>query len=420
MPLKLLLNARIIPCLLVIGFLELLNTYNTDLNIGSKLNRSILQTSKPKMWPVTTVRISGSKWNNVNAQLPYLVYLPETNKLIMQFFTFSGILNDQIVEPKTMQIISNDAGYTWSERKKFPYSSIVIGLTNSGNGLLYCFSENLYSTFFKSTDNGDTWQYVQNTTEYFGTALYTWDPVCVINNSAGQKIIQIGYSANGKLGTKDYYSQPFIRTSYDTGNTWTKPRKIDNLKGYNEINVVQANNGDLVAACRRDPNPIYFTNHETEFDNYGGLAVSISKDEGRTWSLPKKIFEYGRHHPSMLLLNDRRTILMTYAVRVGGALGTSDNFNNSSDHYPYYGIEAIVSKDNGRTWEVKNRYVLSRWRGNIPTNKLNYFFRSSQSTSTVQMKNGTLLTAYSTGRYRVGGKSKLDWSMDINLLRWKR
>jgi len=416
---KLLLNASVIPYLFVLFFFNPLNAHNTDLKTDFKSNYSILQTSKPKIWPVTTIRISDSKWNNINAQQPYLVYLPETNKLIMQFFTFSGILNDQIVEPKTMQITSSDAGYTWTERTKFPYSSNVIGLTNSGNGLLYCFNENLYSTFFKSVDNGRTWQYVQNTTEYFGTALYTWDPVCVINNSSGQKIIQIGYSANGELGTKNYYSQPFVRISYDTGNTWTKPRKIDELKGYNEINVVQANNGDLVAACRRDPNPVYFANHQTEFDNYGGLSISISKDGGRTWSVPKNVFPYGRHHPSMLLLNDGRTILMTYAVRVGGALGTSDNFNDSSDHYPYYGIEAIVSKDNGRTWNVKNRYVLSRWRGNIPTTKLNYFFRSSQSTSTIQMKNGTLLTAYSTGRYRVGGRAKQDWFMDINLLRWK-
>ena len=126
-----------------------------------------------------------------------------------------------------------------------------------------------------------------------------------------------------------------------------------------------------------------------------------------------------RHHASMLVLNDQHTILMTYAVRVGGARnGIDDNFSNSPYGYPYYGIEAIVSTDNGGTWNINKRYVISRWKGNLPLTNPNYCYRSSQSTSTVQLPDGTLLTAYGTGRYRTTSGNG-EWFMDTDVVRWK-
>ncbi len=40
-------------------------------------------------------------------------------------------------------------------------------------------------------------------------------------------------------------------------------------------------------------------------------------------------------------------ILMTYCVRQG--------YENDAEGYAYYGVEAIISKDNGESWDIDNR-----------------------------------------------------------------
>lgn len=383
---------------------------------------TVVWSLKHNLWESTIQRISGTTWNNEDAQTPYLVYIPEKNKLVMELLTFTSIIDDRPANIKTVLINSVDNGNTWTERKDFPLSSYAIGLTNAGKNVLYSFGENLYPSFFKSIDGGINWKQTSNLNPdtTLAKTLATWDPALVINSSGVQKIVQIGYASIGNKKAGNYYSQPYIRSSVDSGNTWTALRKIDALKGFNEINLIVAGNGNLIAACRRDPDPVYYAGHDIEYDNYCGLSISVSKDQGQTWEQPKTLFEYGRHHPSMILLNDGHTILMTYAVRKGGCLGASDNFSDSIDGYPYYGIEAVISNDDGKTWDVNSRYVLSRWKGNIPLSEQRYFFRSSQSTSTIQLSDGTLLTSYGTGRYRTGNTSKADWFMDIDLVRWRK
>ena len=117
--------------------------------------------------------------------------------------------------------------------------------------------------------------------------------------------------------------------------------------------MIVARNGDWVAACRTD-NPKRFAHHA--FDHYSGLAVSISKDEGKTWSELNTLHEWGRHHPSMVLLPDG-SILMSYVVRLG--------YPHDAQGFPQFGVEAVVSRDNGRTWDLPRRYILAQWTGNL-------------------------------------------------------
>jgi len=56
------------------------------------------------------------------------------------------------------------------------------------------------------------------------------------------------------------------------------------------------------------------------------------------------LYEYGRHHPSLVLMPDG-DIVMTYVVRKGG-------YVDSKDGFPQFGVEAIVSHDHGRTWDL--------------------------------------------------------------------
>jgi|GEM_PF-2059581 len=377
------------------------------------------------VWKVdtTTVKsaelqhLGGQAWNNDDIQQPYLVYMPEQNKLLMQLLSYPAVPNG-LNNSQRVLVSSTDQGINWSSRTQFPVG-MPIGLTYAGNGLLYTFDANFRDRFYKSTNYGISW--TSNATQPTPAKdIFAWNPVLITNSGGIQQITEMGYSLNNTpVGQNpDYFSQPFIRSSTDQGVTWTVPRAIANWKGFNEVSLVVAPNGDWVAAVRKDTDPsqFNFNDHKGNYDTYGGLAVSISKDKGATWSNPQMLFSYGRHHASMILLNDQHSILMTYAVRVGGArCGIDDDFCNSPDGYPYYGIEAVVSTDNGVTWNIDKRYVISRWKGNFPLTNPDYFFRSSQSTSTIQLPDGTLLTAYGTGRYRTTNV----WFMDTDVVRWK-
>ena len=146
--------------------------------------------------------------------------------------------------------------------------------------------------------------------------------------------------------------------------------------GVNEVSMIVAGNGDWVAACRIDY-PKRFARYQ--FDHYGGLGISISKDRGKTWSDMKRLYEWGRHHPSMVLLPDKR-ILMTYVVRLG--------YPNNAQGFPQFGVEAMISSDNGQTWDFGHRYVLATWCGTLKDERS--WFCSVQSTSTVRLPDGTL------------------------------
>ena len=50
-------------------------------------------------------------------------------------------------------------------------------------------------------------------------------------------------------------------------------------------------------------------------------------------------------------------IVMTYVVRKG--------YVDSPDGFPQFGVEAVVSRDHGQTWDLDHRYILHHWIGHI-------------------------------------------------------
>ena len=236
---------------------------------------------------------------------------------------------------------------------------------------------------------------------------YTWDPALVLpaEKDAPARLAQAVWRPTGVPWGSDEapYSQAYFRTSSDAGATWTEAVKVPQWLGVNEVCLFRAKNGDWLAACRTD-NPKRFA--KTQFDHYSGLGVSISKDEGKTWSALNLLREYGRHHPSLVQLPDGR-IVMTYVVRLG--------YPKVPDGYDQFGVEAVVSADNGATWDLDHRYILARWTGNILG--ANAWYCSVQSTSTVLLPDGTLLTAFGTG-FRNTASSPV-CKMDVALVRWK-
>ncbi len=339
-----------------------------------------------------------------NAQMPYLAYLPEKDRMVMLVVTHHPT--------NTALIFSDDRGKTWSKRKwlitdakGLPKPGIALGLSNLGGGKLLAYPENISHGRWLSSDFGETWKFTpaQDSVK----KRYVWDPLLVVKNSKGRvsKLFEASWRPTGVAwgSPKGFYSQAYFRSSTDVGQTWSDELKVPQWLGVNEVNLIQASNGDLVAACRTDY-PKRFAHFRT--DHYGGLAVSISKDEGKSWSGLKPLYEWGRHHPSMVLMPGG-DIVMTYVVRLG--------MPATYEGFPQFGVEAVVSHDNGQTWDKEHRYILATWVGNItgPT----AWFCSVQSTSTVLLPDGMLLTAFGAGFRNLKGAKIC--KMDVALVRWR-
>ena len=341
-------------------------------------------------------------WNGENAQMPYLVYLPQKDRLLMLVECGQPI--------HSAFISSDDHGKTWSPRQWLSVDAtgrpngVGLGLTWLGGGKLLAFPEDL-KTLWCSSDYGQTWK--RDTAKEPGSERYAWDPLLVARGAGGrvERVAQACWKPTGVAwGSPEApYSQACFRSSSDEGHTWSEAAKVPQWLGVNEVNLIVASNGDWVGACRTDY-PQRFA--RLQFDHYGGLGVSISKDRGNTWSSVKRLYEWGRHHPSMVLLPDKR-ILMTYVVRLG--------YPNNAQGFPQFGVEAMTSSDNGQTWDFGHRYVLATWTGTLKDERS--WFCSVQSTSTVLLPDGTLLTAFGTGFNNNAEAPRC--KMDVALVKWR-
>jgi len=149
-----------------------------------------------------------------------------------------------------------------------------------------------------------------------------------------------------------------IQWSLDAGREWTNKvcpagwRWQEEHEGrfYNrgtlEGSLVRAANGWLVGAFRTDAHPKYFSGHD---DNHCGIGTSVSKDNGLTWSSVQLVFEAGKHHTHLLCMPDG-TLVMTYAVRLDVAEGRLASYGR--------GCGALLSYDNGLTWDTDHEYLL--------------------------------------------------------------
>ena len=362
-----------------------------------------------------TIQWISKPWivENVETVLPYVVYMPEINRILM----LVGCGRTFPAGPFAAGLVSSDDhGKTWSPRRWLsvdkagqPNASCLLGLSYLGNGELLCYSS---SERWFSADYGQTWGRSE-----MKASLGSWDPFLVVRGVTGRvervalawwKPTGVPFGSEGSgYGSATPYSQAYFRSSTDQGQTWSDDVKVPQWLGVNEVNMIVAKNGDWVAACRTD-NPERFVH--TAFDEYSGLGISISKDQGKTWSDLKILHEFGRHHPSMALLPDGR-IVMSYVVRVG--------YPNTVEGFPQFGVEAVVSSDNGQTWDLEHRFVLATWVGDI---KGEHFWGGGvQNSSTVLLPDGIILTAFATGFRNVPGVAPgaEGWKWDVMLVTWR-
>ena len=157
-------------------------------------------------------------------------------------------------------------------------------------------------------------------------------------------------------------------------------------RGVGEGGLVRAANGWLIAALRTDM-PVRFL--PLRYDNFEGTAVSISKDNGESWSPLKQVFGPGRHHANLIRLpND--DLAMTVIRRM----------DFREDRLASYrrGCDALISHDNGETWDVNRMYILDEFSA------IGYgvwYKAACGHLFSISLDDGSILTTY--GNYRNGG-----------------
>ena len=197
----------------------------------------------------------------------------------------------------------------------------------------------------RSHDSGATWEASQplNYTPMEKHSAY--GRICTLTD--GAMLMPIYGSTIQEADRTDDCA--YILRSRDNGQTWGEPTLI--AAGYNETGLISLPNGDLVVAMRSS-------------DQRALLAVSRSADGGETWTEPTPV-THDREHPADLTLLSNGWIILFFGVR----------------HEPF-GVQALVSKDNGQTWEERRLIVCD----DLGDNDLGY-------PSTVRMGD-QLVTAY--------------------------
>ena len=346
-----------------------------------------------------SLRVLTEEWNRVVA-VPYLVYMPEIDRLLM--------LVSCEYPHRVFVLWSDDRGKNWTQpipvekESDDPSHHVGVSLTYLGRGKVI-FSTESFGRHF-SDDFGNTWQTIPKPPASNGKIWCQWDPYLVDKDAEGNvlRLAETGYTSEGDV-ISGGHSQAEIRFSFDEGLTWGPSIVVPEWKGVDEVALLRAANGDIVAACRTD-NPDRFKH---EIDHYEGLGISISKDNGETWSEVNRLYEFGRHHPSMVLLPGGE-IVMTYVTRVGCP--------DTEDGFPQYSVEAIVSGDNGETWDIDHRYILAEWAGNRKGD--NAWWASCQASSSVLLPDETILTVFGTGYRTQPNEQKMAAPRDIGLVHW--
>jgi hypothetical protein len=323
---------------------------------------------------------------------------------------------------RAMLTSSDDQGVTWTEPKPLhldeqgkPDAGLATGLAYLGNGKLMTTDG---ARRWLSLDYGATWSTPAALAPMpNGKAWNIWDPLLVERDQTTNAVTclaETGYAVLAAPDSGPGYQQGYIRFSTDEGSTWSDAIRVPQWNAVSEVAILRAANGDWVAAGRTDT-PAQLKG-ET-LDHYEGLGVSISKDRGKTWSNVVKLYDWGRHHPSMVLLPNR-DIAMTYVVRKG--------YVNTADGYPQFGVEAVVSHDNGQTWDLDHRYLLHTWVGNRKRTSVNEnqpgpqaWWASSQATSSVLLPDGAIITAFGTGYRSQPGPNNQATPRDVGLVLWR-
>ena len=144
----------------------------------------------------------------------------------------------------------------------------------------------------------------------------------------------------------------FLIRSHDGGRAWVD--RVALAKGFGETALCHLGGQRFVAMLRS----------ATEGDR--GLWQTDSEDGGYTWTEPRRITPDMEHPGDVIRLRDGR-LLLTYGRRVTP-----------------YGIQGMISRDDGRTWDADNKVLLVADSGDF----------DQGYPSSIQRDDGAIVTVY--------------------------
>ena len=290
-------------------------------------------------------------------------------------------------------ITSDDLGKTWSQPRPVKHGTLV----DLGGEKLMIMADITGEALY-SEDSGETWSEPAKSLVlpsghmpfFHGSVLVEGDTVYTVASAEG-------YDPPGFAGS-------FFRLSNDSGRTWDDPIHIPpfwdpsscHFHGFSEGAITRARNGDLIVALRTG----YAKGYANYNDHWRRIVITRSADNGKTWVDGQVYFNYGKVHSDLITLANG-DLLLTYAVRIG-----------ELDGEKYQGIEAVLSHDNGKTWDWRNRFYLFRWN----------MMPAMHSPQTVLLPDGRLFTVYLYHYDASSGKRILPEAQNLGMvdgLYWK-
>ena len=314
---------------------------------------------------------------------------------------------------RVVAAFSDDCGESWSLLEELlhdgqPIRGRPLSLTVLGEGRLMFAVQHEHAEDtgrYFSCDYGRTWpERIELPRIANGTPIFTEGSYLVDRDEAGgaQRIAGFGIMAPRPPDSRG----PFLgglHWSEDGGRTWSEPllppqwqreESYDgktHLRGAGEGALVRAANGWIVAALRTDMHPRYFPSIE---DNYSGTGVSISEDDGATWSPVRIIHEAGRHHAHLLRLPDG-TLVLTYVQRLDLDEGRLVTYRR--------GCGVLLSRDHGLTWDLDHELLINSF-DHADGTPVGYSVGHSYSTL---LDDGAILSCY--GCLRTKGMGLVKW-----------
>ncbi len=301
--------------------------------------------------------------------------------------TYSDIDSDR--RPKIYFHHSKDGGLTWKQQIVSPMvleeREPALNCLRDGTLLL----QSVYGFhLFRSRDGGSTWQDIDLSKDFSVVLQYkaqgfnvTYPSSRNILEEQDGTLLSFASVGNDTCDSSTPRSKAWIFRSCDGGLTWPDYREITAWDRpepmFGEASIVRLGNSHLLAAFRVEGGHVIGNTpaprglpYPAGDESGGHMLLMNSEDNGVHWTEPREFLNYSEVHGYLTMLKDGR-ILCTYA-----------NY-----HLPF-GIEAILSNDQGKTWDKQHPIQLAvaadMWTG-WPTS--------------LQLPDGSIITSYARSAY---------------------